>query len=85
VSKYARQIRVIGREAQKQLEATVAIVPPTFDGEIARRYFLAAGVRIESGRSPLIPDPRFADMHPAARDVALGAHYAVRGIMKVVG
>ena len=84
MSRFARQIRVIGREAQNKLEHTVAVVPPTFEGEISRRYFLGAGVRVEQGRYPGVPDPRFADMHPAARDVAIGALVAVQGIMKVV-
>ena len=81
---HSRQIRVIGRDGQKKLEAAVAIIPPTFDGEIARRYFLAAGMRVEQGRFAMVPDPRFSDMHPAARDVALGAHYAAIVIMRVV-
>ena len=84
--KFSRQIRVIGRDGQKKLEAAIAIVPQTFDGEIARRYFVGAGVRVELGRqlTGLLVDPRFADMHPAAREVAVGAHYAASAIMDVV-
>jgi hypothetical protein len=87
MSRFARQIRVIGREGQKKLEQKVAVVPKGFVGEIARRYLEGAGMRVELGRETAEMAPRgelFEDMHPAARDVAVGASMAVRMIMVAV-
>ena len=83
MSKYARQIRVIGREAQAKLEAAEVIAPRGFAGSIEAKYLAGAGVRVREG-DVSIADARFDDMHPAARDVALGAHAAVRAIFDVI-
>ena len=82
--KFSRQIRVIGREKQTKLESAVVVVPPDFAGEIARRYCEGAGMRVQEGRVPAFQDARFDDMHPAARDVALGARAAVAAMMAAI-
>ncbi|HEY2368328.1 MAG TPA: hypothetical protein VGH87_18145 [Polyangiaceae bacterium] len=89
--KHSRQIRVIGRDGQKKLEAAEIVVARGLAGEIEARYLAGAGVRVREGEaSPpesdetSIDDARFSDMHPAARDVALGARAACVAIMNVV-
>jgi hypothetical protein len=82
--KFSRQVRVIGREAQKKVESAVVVVPPNFAGEIARRYCEGAGMRVQQGDVPAFQDARFDDMHPSARDVALGARAAVAAIMVAI-
>ena len=82
--KFSRQVRVVGREGQKKLEAAIVVVPPDFAGEIARRYCEGAGMRVEEGSVPSFQDARFDDMHPAARDVALGARAAVAAMMAAI-
>ena len=84
MSRFSRQIRVIGREAQKKVESAVVLVPANFAGEIARRYCEGAGMRVERGDVPAFEDARFDNMHPAARDVALGARAAVAAIMAAI-
>ena len=81
--KFSRQIRVIGREAQKNVEAAEIVVPCGAAGEIEARYLVAAGARVRVD-DVSIDDARFSDMHPAARDVALGARAACVAIMNVV-
>jgi hypothetical protein len=83
MSRFVRQIRVIGRDGQKKLEAAEIAVARGFAGEIEARYLTAAGTRVREGDAS-IEDARFDGMHPAARDVALGAHAAVRAIMNIV-
>lgn len=85
MSRFSRQIRVIGREGQKKLEAAEMIVARGDAGEIEARYLAAAGARVREGGDVAIDDERFADMHPAARAVALGARAACVEIMKIVG
>jgi hypothetical protein len=81
--KFSRQIRVIGREGQKKLEASEIVVARGAAGEIEARYLVGAGARVREGDAS-IDDARFAEMHPAARDVALGARAACVEIMKIV-
>jgi hypothetical protein len=81
--KYARQIRVIGREGQTKLEAAEIVVARGPAGEIESRYLIAAGARVRE-TDVSIEDARFADMHAAARDVAIGARAACVAIMNVV-
>lgn len=81
--KHSRQVRVLGREAQKKLEAAEIVVPRGAAGEIEARYLAGAGVRVREG-DVSIEDARFSDMHPHARDVALGARAACVEIMKIV-
>ena len=83
--RYARQIRVIGRDGQEKLEAAMAVVPRGFAGSIAARYLSGAGVGHVREGDVSIDDARFADLDPAARDVALGAHAAATAIMKIIG
>ena len=83
MSKYARQIRVIGREAQAKLEAAEVITPRGFAGSIEATYLARAGVRVREGDAS-IADARFDGMHPAARDFALGAHAAARAMFDVI-
>jgi hypothetical protein len=76
---------VIGRDGQEKLEAAMAVVPRGFAGSITARYLSGAGVgRVREG-DVSIDDARFADLDPAARDVALGAHAAATAIMKIIG
>jgi len=91
MSRFSRQIRVIGRDGQQKLEGKVAVVPRGFVGEIAKRYLEGAGMRVEYGlpnSEKLDVAPAgyfpFEDMHPAARDVAVGAQMAVRMIMVAI-
>ena len=93
MSKYARQIRVIGRDAQAKLESSEVIVARSFAGSIEAKYLAGAGMRVREGDATvdsdsavalMVADARFDDMHPAARDVALGAHAAVRAIFDVI-
>jgi len=81
--KHSRQIRVIGREGQKKLESAVIVVARGDAGAIEARYLVAAGARVREG-DVSIADERFADMHPAARDVALGARAACVAIMHAI-
>ncbi|HEX4516654.1 MAG TPA: hypothetical protein VGH87_23535 [Polyangiaceae bacterium] len=81
--KFSRQVRVIGRDGQERLEAAEIVVARGDAGEIEARYLAAAGARVREG-DVSIEDARFADMHAAARDVALGARAACVAIMNVV-
>lgn len=81
--RHSRQIRVIGRDGQKKLEAAEIVVARGLAGEIEARYLALAGARVREG-DVSIDDARFSDMHPAARDVALGARAACVAIMSVV-
>ena len=82
--RFSRQVRVIGREAQKMVESAVVLVPANFAGEIARRYCEGAGMRVERGDVPAFQDARFDDMHPSAREVALGARAAASAILAAI-
>ena len=82
--KFSRQIRVIGRERQKKLEAAEIVVARGAAGEIEALYLARAGARVREGGDVFIDDARFSDMHPAARDLALGARAACVAIMNVV-
>jgi hypothetical protein len=81
--KHSRQIRVIGRDGQKKLEAAEIVVARGAAGEIEARYLVAAGARVRDGEVS-IADDRFADMHPEAREFAVGARAACVAIMSVV-
>ena len=83
MSRFSRQVRVIGRDGQKKLESAEIAVAPGFAGEIEARYLVGAGVRVRVGEGS-VEDARFSDMHPAARDVALGARAACVAIMNVI-
>ena len=83
MSRFSRQIRVIGREGQKKLEAAEIVVARGAAGEIEALYLARAGARVREG-DPSIEDARWSEMHPAARDVALGARAACVAIMNVV-
>ncbi len=83
MSRFSRQIRVIGREGQTKLEAAEIVVARGASGEIEARYLARAGARVREG-DVSIEDARFADMHESARDVAVGARAACVAIMNVV-
>jgi len=83
LSRFSRQVRVIGREGQKKLEAAEIVVARGAAGEIEARYLAGAGARVREGDAS-IDDARFEDMHPSARDVAVGARAACVAIMSVV-
>jgi molybdopterin/thiamine biosynthesis adenylyltransferase len=87
--KYSRQARLaaIGEAGQEKLGAAEVVVPSGFAGTIAARYLRGAGVGSvrEGGEGALtLDDARFAELDPAAREVALGAHAAARAILEIV-
>ncbi len=83
--KYSRQTRLaaIGEAGQKKIMAAEVVVPRGFAGEIAARYLNGAGARVREGEVD-IDDARFAELDPAAREVALGAHAAAQAILRIV-
>jgi hypothetical protein len=80
-------MKVIGREGQAKLGAAEVVVARDEAGKIEARYLEGAGVRVREGDAPIASSPddaRFADMHPAAREIALGAHAAAQAILEIV-
>ncbi len=84
--KVSRQVRLaaIGEAGQKKLVAAEVVVPRGVAGSIEARYLNGAGVGAVREGDTSIDDERFAELDPAAREVALGAHAAVVAIMKIV-
>jgi hypothetical protein len=79
----SRQIRLIGEPAQKKLSAAKAQLRQSgLAGWVEERYLVGAGVRAPTP----VPrnDHRFADLDPAARDVALGAASALDTIREIL-
>lgn len=80
----SRQIRLIGDAAQQKLVAARAGVHQTRLARwVEERYLSGAGV------GTLTPEPReddrFAELDPAARDVARGAASALETIREILG
>ena len=79
----SRQIRLIGESAQMKLCAATARVRQSGLARwVEERYLTGAGVQRQA-IEPLEED-RFADLDPAARDVARGAASALETIREIL-
>lgn len=79
----SRQVRLIGDDAQMKLSAATARVRHSGLARwVEERYLLGAGI----AQTTIEPreDDRFADLDPAARDVARGAMSALESIREII-
>jgi hypothetical protein len=76
----SRQVRLIGEDAQKKLSVAKAKVRAS--SWIEERYLRGAGISelVTETRT----DERFADLDPAAREVALGSLCALETIREIL-
>ena len=84
--RFARQARLpeIGAAGQERIAAAEVAAGRGFAGSIEARYLVAAGVgRVTVGEHELA-DPRFDELDPAAREIALGACAAARALLEIV-
>ena len=85
MNRYARQIRLIGSDAQSRLESST--VSPTGTGlarDIERRYLIAAGVSIGEGERVSVDIDSLGLRHAAAREVGEGALRALLAMRRIL-
>ena len=85
MKRYARQIRLLGEEAQSRLSSST--VMPSGIGlarEIETRYLVAAGVSIGEGESTSVDVDSLGLRHAAAREVGEGALRALVAMRRML-
>jgi hypothetical protein len=81
----SRQTRLIGEAAQATLSAATARVRHSGVARwVEERYLRGAGIAVLAA-DPREEIERFADLDPAAREVALGASSALETIREILG
>ena len=85
MNRYARQIRLIGQEAQSRLSSeTVSLGGSGLAREIEHRYLVAAGVSIGEGEAASVDVDSLGLRHAAARDVGEGALRALVAMRRIL-